>query len=159
MTNPPAIPPIPVPPSIPPVPAKGGAGKWVLLGCGGCLGLLLLGGAAVAGIFFFVFGALKKSEVYAESVKRAQQSTEVQQALGIPVETGWMLQGSLNTVNGDGTADFTIPLQGPHGEATLRVKASKAAGGAWQYSEMQATLPDASTVDLRDNPSPLPPVE
>ncbi len=159
MTNPPAIPPIPIPPSIPPAPAKGGAGKWVLLGCGGCLGLLLLGGGAVAAIVSFVFGALKKSDVYVESVRRAQNSPEVQGAIGTPVETGWMLQGSMNTENGVGNADFTIPLQGPHGKATLRVKASKAAGGAWQYSEMQATLPDASTVDLRDRSLPLPPVE
>lgn len=157
MNNPPAIPPIPVPPSIPPVPARGGAGKWVLLGCGGCLGLLLLGGAAVAAIFFFVFGALKKSDVYVESVRRAQASPEIQQAIGTPVEPGWMLQGSLSTTNGDGTADLTIPLEGPKGEATLRVKATKRAGGNWQYSEMQATLPDNRSIDLDSDA--LPPVE
>ena len=130
-------------------PAKGGGKNWVLLGCGGCLGLIVLGGVVMAGIFYFAMGALKKSDVFAEALKRAQHSPEVQEAIGTPVDTGWMLQGTMNYHNGAGTADLTIPLKGPKGEATLAVKGEKSATGAWEYSLLEAQLPDGTKVDLR----------
>ena len=104
----------------------------------------------MAAIFYFAMGALKKSDVFAEALKKAQNSPEVQSAIGTPVDTGWMLQGSLNYNNGAGTADLTIPLEGPKGEATLAVKAAKAATGPWEYSVMEAQLPDGTKVDLRN---------
>lgn len=146
----PSVPP-PVPaPAYPPVPAQsGGAKKWVLFGCGGCLGLLVLGGIVMAAIMYFAMGAMKKSDVFAEALKRAQNSPEVQAAIGTPVDTGWMMQGSLNYNNGEGQADLTIPLKGPKGEAGLSVKSSKAANGPWEYSVMEVALPDGTKVDLR----------
>lgn len=136
---------------MPPIPdtSKGGTKKWVLLGCGGCLGLVIVGGIAMAAIFYFAMGALKKSDVFGDALKRAQSSAEVQQALGTPVDTGWLLQGSLNYHNDDGNADLTIPLKGPKGEGTLKVKADKKDGTPWDYSVMEAQLPDGSKVDLR----------
>lgn len=130
----------------PPVKSKN---KWVLFGCGGCLGLLVLLGLAGAGIFWFAMGALKKTDVFAETLKRAQASSEVQQALGSPVDTGWMLQGSMNVNNGDGVADLTVPLKGSKAEGSVRVKATKSASTPWQYTVMEAVMPDGTVVDLR----------
>src|SRR5688572_11539403 len=93
------------PPAVSPPPAplpKSGGRKWIVLGCGGCLTLIVLGLLAFAGIFFFVIGVIKKTDVYADAVKVAQQSAEVQTALGSPVEAGWLLQGSVNYNNGAG---------------------------------------------------------
>lgn len=124
-----------------------------MFGCGGCLGLLVLGGVAVAAIFYFVFGAMKKSDVYVEAVKRAQNSTEVQSVLGTPIEPGWMLSGSFNYENGSGSANFKIPVKGPKGEATVVAVGEKAVGGAWIYSQLEAVLPNGTKVDLNGSPS------
>jgi hypothetical protein len=132
----------------PPVKSKN---KWVLFGCGGCLGLLVLLGLAGAGIFWFAMGALKKTDVFAETLKRAQASPEVQQALGSPIDTGWMLQGSMNVNNGNGVADLTFPLKGSKAEGSVRVKATQTATSPWQYSVMEAILPDGTVVDLRSD--------
>lgn len=147
--NPPTPPPIPSEPYLP-VPQKSSSKKWVLFGCGGCLGLvglLVIGGAAIA---YFAFGTLKKSDLYQTALKRAENAPEVQAALGTPLDTGWMLQGSMKVENNNGTADLTIPLKGPKGEGSLRVKGSQTAGGPWVYSELQAILPDGKVVDLRE---------
>lgn len=120
----------------------------MLFGCGGCLGLLLLGGVAIAAIMYFAMGAIKKSDAFASAVKQAQASPEVQAALGHPIGTGWMVQGSFNYDNGSGKANFSVPLKGPKGEATLQAVGEKAVGGAWIYSQLEVILPDGSKVDL-----------
>lgn len=101
------------------------------------------------GLFvYFVFGAMKKSDVFVEAVARAQQSPEVQAALGTPIETGWMIQGSFNYENGSGTANFNVPLKGPKGDGTLIAVGEKAVGGPWIYSQLEAALPDGTKVNL-----------
>ena len=144
----------PIPGSVPPqIPAqKSNAGKWVLFGCGGCLGLLALGVVAFAAIFYFAMGVIKNTDVYADAFKKAEQSAEVQAALGTPIETGFMFQGNVSITNGAGTADITVPLSGPKGEGTMKVKASKSPGGPWQYSVLEVQLSDGNKVDLRGSP-------
>ena len=145
------IPPIPPPvPSeaYPVAPKPSGGKKWVLFGCGGCLGLLVLGGVAVAAVMYFAMGAIKKSDAFANAVKQAQTSPEVQAAIGTPIVTGWMVQGSFNYENGGGKANFSVPLKGPKGEATLQAAGEKAVGGAWIYSQLETILPNGSKIDL-----------
>ena len=109
---------------------------------------MVLGGVAVGLFVYFVFGAMKKSDVFVEALKRAQNSSEVQAAMGTPIETGWMMQGSFNYENGSGTANFNVPLKGPKGEGTLTAVGEKAVGGPWIYSQLEAVLPDGSKVNL-----------
>lgn len=113
----------------------------------------MLGALAGAGFFYFVMNIIKSTDVYADSLKKAQNSAEVQAALGQPIEAGWMMQGSVNVDNGAGNADFSIPLSGPKGEGTLIVKAERAPGSAWQYKalEVQITGSDQK-IDLRSQP-------
>lgn len=153
---PPPPPPPPSPfPNVAPVPApapKNSGGKCLLWGCGGCLGLVVLGAVFSAFVFLSAMSIIKKTDVYSEAFKRAQDSTEVQQALGTPIENGWSFSGSVNYNNGAGAADFTVPVSGPKGEGTLKVKADKSAGGEWQYSKLEVELPDGRNVDLRGGP-------
>jgi hypothetical protein len=117
--------------------------------------LVVIGGVAMAAFVYFVFGAMKKSDVFVEAVKRAQNSSEVQAALGTPIETGWMIQGSVSINNGNGDAQLTIPLKGPKGEGTLMATGKQAPGGPWQYSQLEAVLPDGTKVDLVNAPAPV----
>ncbi|OYW77424.1 MAG: hypothetical protein B7Z37_04080 [Verrucomicrobia bacterium 12-59-8] len=147
--------PSPFPSSVPPpIPApKGSGGKWVLIGCGGCLGLIVLSAVFSFGIFFFSMQVIQKTDVYAEAFKRAQDSAEVQAALGTPITTGWSFSGSVNYNNGSGYAKFTLPVTGPKGEGILTVNADKSSGAAaWQYSTLEVEFPDGQKVDLRDAP-------
>lgn len=148
MDTPPPIP-SPVLPSSSPLSApKSGAGKWVLVGCGGCLTLVVLGMLGFAGLFWTVTTAIKSADVYQEAFERAQQSPQVQEALGTPITTGWMFEGSINYVNGAGTAHFTVPLNGPKGEASLVAEADKKAGEAWHYSVLEVRVPGRAAIDL-----------
>lgn len=135
-----------------PAPTKSSGGKWVLIGCGGCLGLIILGALLSVGLYFGVMGVIHKTDVYADAFKRAQNSPEVQAALGTPISAGWMFSGSVNYVNGSGNANFTVSLSGPKGDGALNVKADKKSGGDWQYSTLEAELPDGHKVDLRGGP-------
>ena len=132
---------------------SGGGGKWVLFGCGGCLGLIILG--CVVGYFAFtgIIGVIKSSDAYQFALKRAQESPEVQAALGTPIKDGFMMTGSINTDNGAGTAEFSLPISGPKGEGTVTAKAAKSAGGVWEYSTLQVQVTGTGQViDLRGSP-------
>ncbi len=146
--------PPPFPASVPtPTPApKSNPGKWVLVGCGGCLGLIVLGVLFSLVAFFFTIGVVKKTDVYGEALKRVQNSVEVQQELGTPIATGWSFSGSVNYKNGAGDASFTVPVNGPKGEGTLRVKADKSSRAEWKYSTLEVQFPDGHKVDLRGTP-------
>jgi hypothetical protein len=123
----------------------------VLFGCGGCLVLLVLAGLVGGGIALLVFGAIKDSDVYQTALKAAQDSPQVQAALGTPIEAGMMVGGSLATNNGDGTADLTFSISGPNGGGTVSAKASKPSGGAWEYSVLQVIVTSTGEViDLRN---------
>src|SRR3954471_24528623 len=111
----------PVPPPAaapaPAMPKQGGGGKkWVFLGCGGCLVLIVLGAIAMGGLFVFGIGKMKEAEPYQTALKRSQSSPQVQAALGTPVEAGFLMQGSVSTENGNDAADINFPIKGPKGE-------------------------------------------
>ncbi len=133
----------------PPMPKSGGGSKkWVLWGCGGCLTLLVILGVFVFGIVFFVFGTIKRTDVVANGIKQAQSSPKVQAALGTPIETGWWISGSVNINNGSGRADISGPIEGPKGDATLILKATKPAGGNWDYTVMEVHVTGGETINL-----------
>ncbi|MCF7787975.1 MAG: cytochrome c oxidase assembly factor 1 family protein [Prosthecobacter sp.] len=146
--------PPPFPSSVPPqIPApKSSAGKWVLIGCGGCLGLIVLGVLFSVGIYVVAMRVIQKTDVYEDAFKRVQNSAEVQAELGTPIETGWAFSGSVNYKNGSGNAEFTVPVTGPKGEGSMNVKADKSSGAEWKYSTLEVEFPDGHKVDLRGTP-------
>jgi hypothetical protein len=136
----------PVPASRPPRGWWGRNWFWVVpVGCLApllccCGGTLLIGVGAMAGF--------KATEPYKEAVARAQQSPEVQAALGTPIQVGFLVQGNIKVENDHGEADLTIPLSGPKGSGTLHVVGTKAAG-KWTYTTMVVDVPGSGThIDL-----------
>lgn len=136
------------PPPLPP--KKTSSGKWALVGCGGCLGLVVVGVVISFAIYFFAMSIIRKTDVYDHAFKRVQESAEVKEALGTPIKAGWTFSGSVNYNNGSGSADFTLPVTGPKGEGTLNVKANKASGSPWKYEVLEVQLPDERKLDLRE---------
>ncbi|PTL83810.1 cytochrome c oxidase assembly factor Coa1 family protein [Vitiosangium sp. GDMCC 1.1324] len=119
--------------------------KWVVPS--GCLGLLLSCGCFTALIFGVTWQALRGTGVFVDAVAQAKQSPEVQQALGEPIEAGLMLQGSIQTHNDQGSANFSVPLKGAKTDGTLYVEAYKNAD-TWKYTTLKVEVPGRPTIDL-----------
>ncbi len=120
--------------------------KWLVpLGClAPIMGLFLF----VGGIVAVVGGAVRMSDPYRIGVERAEESVEVADALGEPIEVGWLVGGNINVNGPSGSADLSIPLNGPKGSATLYVVAEKTAG-EWTFSRLEIELEfDGRRIDL-----------
>lgn len=131
---------------------KSSGGKVALfIGCG-CLTVLALGAGFVALLVFGIFGAMKKSDAYRDTVALVQSHPAAIEAMGEPIEPGFWLTGSINFNNGAGDADLTIPVSGPTGSGEIRVIAAKASGDdPWTYSTRELRI------DGRDEAIPLGP--
>lgn len=103
------------------------------------LGCLCLCGGGIVGIFSVVTGAIKSSQPYTDGLARAEASPEVAQALGEPIQSGWMVSGSINVSNDDGECDIAVPISGPEGAGTLSIKATKT-DGDWTYEKMEVRV-------------------
>ena len=130
--------------------------KWIVPT--GCLGLILLGVAIVACVFFFVISAVKSSEVYQYALERARSNPEVVAELGEPIKDGWLVQGSVETsVGGRGHAKFQIPISGPKKSGTIYAEALKdpqVVGGTWYFTDLSVAVAGrADRIDLREKTS------
>src|SRR5205085_12124116 len=130
--------------------------KWIVPT--GCLGLILLGVAIVACVFFFVISAVKSSEVYQYALEKARSNPEVVAELGEPIKDGWLVQGSVETsVGGRGHAKFQIPISGPKKSGTIYAEALKdpqVVGGTWYFTDLSVAVAGrADRIDLREKTS------
>jgi len=86
-------------------------------------------------ICFFIFSAMKSTDVYKYAVARAQSDPAVIEALGTPIKPGFLMSGSTSANGASGQADLAIPISGHKGSGTLYVVATKSAG-RWEYSKL-----------------------
>ena len=105
------------------------------MGLGGCLSSIvgvLVVGWLIAGIGYMVMGSFKSSPVYLEAMKAAQSDSRVVQALGIPIQSGLLVTGSIEQQGISGDANLVIPISGPRGSGTLYA-AAREGNGVWQF--------------------------
>jgi hypothetical protein len=105
------------------------------IGFGGCLGfiaILLLVGGMIAGVFYMVMGTFKSSPVYLDAMKAAKSDPRVVDALGTPIQSGWLVTGSIKQQGISGDASLVIPISGPRGSGTLYASAREG-NGTWQF--------------------------
>lgn len=135
-----------------PTPQRSWFGRnWIWAVPLGCLTMIALLVAFIAGIVVLVFGFVKRSDVYAEALERARSSPAVVEALGEPIEPGWYVTGSINVTGASGNADIAIPISGPRGEGTLYASARKRAG-VWSYDVLEVALEEGGErIDLRSD--------
>jgi len=114
--------------------------KWAApVGCLVLLLPLLAIGGFVGTILAIVFGSIKSSDVYEEALARARANPAVVEALGQPVEDGWLVGGNINVNGPSGSADLSAPLHGPKGKGTLYIVATKSAG-RWEYETLEVEV-------------------
>ena len=104
----------------------------------GCLGILVLFGLFIGGIFFGVTSMMEDSDVYKGAMIMVQQDKLVNDRLGKPIEEDGMVSGSINVSDNTGNCDLQIPIKGSKGKGTLFVVAEKK--GTWKYSEMSVHI-------------------
>ncbi|MGJ7903105.1 cytochrome c oxidase assembly factor Coa1 family protein [Lysobacter sp. 1R34A] len=126
--------------------------KWAVPS--GCLTLVLLAGLLLVGVIGLgikgLSGVMKASEPYRHAIVLAEGNAEVVAALGTPLRTGSMIQGTLTTENANGRADLSVPLTGPKGEATLYIKGEREAD-RWTYSLLEVAIQGSGQrIDLLD---------
>ncbi len=117
-------------------------------------GFILIGGF-IAAIIIFVMSMMKSSGAYELAMARATENDTVLQEIGEPIEVGFIVSGSIQTSGSSGTADLSIPISGPKGEATLFIVAEKEAG-EWQADILAIQFKDSYRLNLLAEPEQSP---
>ncbi|MFP2995524.1 cytochrome c oxidase assembly factor Coa1 family protein [Spongiivirga sp. MCCC 1A20706] len=102
---------------------------------GGCLTIILLFVFGIGALIFGVSEALTGSEPYELAMEEVSKNELVIDALGEPIDTDGMMNGSLNFSNGVGKADFNIPIKGPKGAGRVYVLGTKE-DDEWSYEKL-----------------------
>lgn len=82
--------------------------KWVLPV--GCLAPLLVCGGLVTLIVVLVFGVIKSTDVYQDSLTAVRADPQLQAELGTPIEAGFLVTGSIEI---SGSSGQRIDLKAP----------------------------------------------
>jgi hypothetical protein len=99
----------------------------------GCFSVALLFLVFVGSILVIVFSAMKSTDVYKEALSRAKEHPAVLEALGSPIQDGFLVSGNTNMNGASGESNLAIPISGPKGKGTIYVSANKSLG-QWKYS-------------------------
>jgi hypothetical protein len=122
--------------------------NWKWLVPVGCLGSLAIAVLTCAGIVGVILGSMKSSWACSQGMDLARHNKNVVEQLGEPIETGWLVSGSINVSGTSGNADFAVPLHGPQNSGTLYVVAHKLAG-QWQFDRAEVEVNgQAERIDL-----------
>jgi hypothetical protein len=121
--------------------------KWLLpVGCllpfvavGGCVTVLVVG----------VFGALKASEGFSQSLAMVRADQQVKDVLGEPLEPAFLVSGNINVSTQGGNADVHYDITGPKGTGTVHAEAFKEAG-SWRFRTLIVETSSGEKIDVLD---------
>ena len=105
------------------------------------LALFALFIAVLAGMLVAVFAVAKSSDAYRIAVQALNSDREAVAMLGQPISTG-IPSGSISVSGPDGEARLSFSAEGPAGEGTVHVNATKSLG-QWRIDE--AVLENSET--------------
>lgn len=152
MANPNAL--EPVPSTLPPEPPRRGwfARNWlwaVPVGClvpvVGCVGLVAVGS-------ILLINQIKSSDVYQEAIQLTKANAAVAAAIGEPMTERLPTTFKYNLNNTTGTAQLTIPVDGPKGFGVIFLDAVRA-NGAWTYNRLEFQPSGGAPIPLIDPPA------
>ena len=119
----------------------------------GCLSLVVMIVVFAAAIIFFVFGAIKSSDVYQQALTRTKSNAVVIRELGEPIEAGWVVSGSVNMSAGSGNAELSIPVSGPKKSGTIHASAIRKQD-KWEFSTLEVEVKgETNRINLLTPPS------
>jgi len=145
--------------------------NWIWFVPATLLALGLLCGGCCVGIIGAVFGVLKSSDPYKMTLERVQNDPKVIEALGEPIEAGWMVSGEVIHQMGPaaGSARLDFDVTGPKGKAHVHSEARCAydvrrGQPEWGLTKVEVTTPDNQRIVLdvsadKDNGQEAPPFQ
>jgi hypothetical protein len=86
-------------------------------------------------LFFAVDSMMRNSGAYQLTLNTAKSSPCVINALGLPLESRWIMTGSIEESSVEGSAQLSIPVKGPKGKGSLDVQAKKR-NGSWKINSL-----------------------
>jgi hypothetical protein len=128
--------------------------NWKWLVPVGCMVPMVCCGVFGIGAYVAASKMIQSSGAYLGAIAQVNASSEVDEALGTPVTPGMGMTGSVKQQNQDGSADFSVPIEGTKGKGTLRVVASSQ-NGEWSYTTVLVTTADGKKIDILE-PPPIP---
>lgn len=127
----------------------------------GCVTVLLLAVGVAAVIGYGVLGMYENSSLAVpkrDALAAAQASPAVKQALGEPMEMGFMMSGTISVNDDRGQADVSYPIHGPRGKGRVKL-VGELEDGRWVYSVLEAQIQgQPAPIDLRPA-LPAPPTD
>lgn len=111
----------------------------------GCLTIAFLFVAGVGMVIWLIFTSVKSSDVLQGALDAARADPRVVEALGEPIEMGWLISGSVRYENREGEANLTIPISGPEDSGSIRLEAVKQ-GEDWTYHRLEVTIDSTSEI-------------
>ncbi|EZH74912.1 hypothetical protein ATO12_09270 [Aquimarina atlantica] len=115
---------------------------------GGCLTLIVLFFVFLGSLIFGVSELITESAPYQDALFKVNEDEYVVNILGEPIETNGIMNGNLSYKNNTGSADISIPIKGPKGEAQLYVVGTKQ-NDRWTYKEMYVIIDETDEqIDL-----------
>lgn len=112
--------------------------KWAVP-AGGCLIILIIGIIFLVGMVGGITSIFKDSAPYQEAIRLAEENPEVQEAIGTPIESDGMISGNIVRSNGENSAQMSVPVKGPQGEAKIDFDAVEV-NDQWQFNELFVVL-------------------
>jgi hypothetical protein len=103
--------------------------------------------AAVLAVVGLVMWSIRQSDVYRMAMERVRQDPAVVQRLGSPIESGWIVSGSMNIEGDSGTANFTIPIHGPRASAKVYLDARKTMG-EWTFNSLVVKTAEGEEIQM-----------
>lgn len=97
--------------------------KWVVP-VGGCFTFIVIGILVLGGAIFGFVKSVQNDSGGNDALEIAKSNPQVMEVLGEPITKDGMGSYSVNYKNGYKTSEAIIPIEGPNGTATLRVKTS-----------------------------------
>lgn len=120
--------------------------KWVVPV--GCLTPIVICGGGVALFASLIFGIVKQSGAYQDSLAQVRADPRVTAALGEPIEPGWLVTGNVEVNGAAGEANISYGVTGPDGSGTVYVEADKTAG-QWTFHVLLVDIDDTGDrIDL-----------
>ncbi len=130
------------------------ARNWIWVIPLGCLTPILACAGIITLIFTLVFGLLKSSSAYTDSLAMLNSDQRIVSALGTPIDPDFFVTGNVNLNGSSGHADLSYSVSGPHDSADVHVIASKSAG-QWSFTTFVVEINSTGqNIDMLANPQP-----
>jgi hypothetical protein len=100
----------------------------------------------LSALFLFRRSSLQRSAAD-PAIFDAQSSASMVALLGVPMQPGWPIHGTLTTSRGSGSAKLQIPLAGPHGKGIL-LESARQNHNKWRVCSLIFRSQDGSELVL-----------